>query len=296
MSEEERFNQMKELLTSTTLQSLPFWMMRLRENFNDVINGKDFQQIPREPEGSALIVSGGPSLERFNLLERLRESGYGGCIIAVDRRLNDCLSKQVIPQFVCSCDAGDGVEKFFDWKLLEVHQDKIKAVFGVVSPPQVVRRWKGEKYWCLPVLDSSKDPLSITMAIHHLTRITVVDTLGSVTGLAVLLALYLGKNPIAFIGLDLSFPDAERPEETSYWKDWEHDPRRETAFRKIHNPITNQDYLTELRLEMYRNLLTNVLATLEPKPEVWNLSQQGIFFGENIKWATLEEFVVQHKR
>lgn len=646
MTEEtDRFDQMRDLLASTTLQSLPFWMMRLRSNFNDVINGKDFQQIPREPEGSAVIVSGGPSLARFNLLERLRETRYEGSVIAVDRRLNDCLTKQVVPRFVCSCDSGDGVEKFFDWKLLEAYQDKIKAVFGVVSPPQVIRRWRGEKYWCLPILDSSKDPLSITMAIHHLTRITIVDsvpywsplivreanntpniltieelwnrinslperlptgeeiksvdgytlystdekdlarisiqkiirhlyqgeilriaakgaivdvtpnhsiyrwssvvdartirvgdhldiarlkphynrhatkgffvgtedlawlygffvaegcanrslsrrnewgvwnrdvvmfsnkdlnllekaktifecnfnshtylekkedcdnlqcgghylyeyfkrlfythrnekmipsqilfaperiqkaflrgyndgdgahydelkwefqafstkspvlaqgllyllksvspsqswnlhtredkpyqidirinksdmdetekrvvkkifeipyedyvydlqtetgsfhtgvgpvrvhnTLGNVTGLAALLALYLGKSTLAFIGLDLSFPGVDRPEETSYWKDWEHDPQRETAFRKIHNPITNQDYLTELRLEMYNNLLQNVLASLDPKPEIWNCSQQGIFVGPHINWGTLEEFVAKHPK
>lgn len=299
MTEEtERFDQMKQLLETTTLTSLPFWMQRLRENFNDVINGKDFQQIPREPQGSVVIVSGGPSIEKYRLLERLRKSGYEGCIITTDRRLTDCLKSGVIPRFVCSCDASDDVEKFFNWKMLKHKHNfkKIKAVFGVVSPPKVVKNWKGEKYWCLPVLDSAKDPLSITMALHHLTRVTVTDTLGNVTGLATLVALYLGKNPIAYIGLDLSFPGIDKPEETSYWKDWEHDARKDTAFRKIHNPITNEDYLTELRLEMYRNLLINVLAGLEPRLEIWNLSQQGIFFGEHIKWATIEEFTEKYVR
>ncbi len=116
MTEEtERFDQMKQLLETTTLTSLPFWMSRLRENFNDVINGNDFQQIPRDPQGSAVIVSGGPSIEKFGLLERLHKSGYEGCIITTDRRLDDCLKSGVIPRFVCSCDSSDDVEKFFNW-------------------------------------------------------------------------------------------------------------------------------------------------------------------------------------
>jgi len=299
LTEAERREHMKSILETTTIFFLPLWMRRIRENFNEILQGRDFKEIPRDPTGSAVIVSGGPSLRKFNLVERLKASGYGGCIIAVDRRLTECIQKGVIPDFMCSCDADQretALEKFFNWPLIEEHSGKIKGVFGVISPLNVTRKWKGEKYWFLPVLDTTKDPLSVTQVVHHLTMKTIVDTLANVSGLATVLALYLGKNPLAFMGLDLSFPDADKPEDTEYWKDWEHDEKKGIAFSKIHNPLTGRDYLTELRLESYCQLLRNVLNTFEPKPEVWNLSQEGIFFGDNIKWATVEEFVKQHPR
>ena len=63
--------------------------------------------MPEHPLGEgdhAIVVGAGPSLRRRRSLERLRESGYRGTIVAADGALGACLRAGVVPHVVVSVD------------------------------------------------------------------------------------------------------------------------------------------------------------------------------------------------
>lgn len=138
----------------------------------------------------AVIVSAGPSLEKN--IDQLK--GYDkGLIISGGRTLGPLLQRGINPDFLCVMDSGE-----ISYKLVEPHLDYVKCplVFSEYTNYNVVENHKGDKYF------------SASGAFLRKTFNDEVINLsagGSVAHSMALMAVYMGCNPIIFIGQDLAY-------------------------------------------------------------------------------------------
>lgn len=81
--------------------------LTLNAERNAPLAEKTLADIPR-PRGAkarrAVVVSAGPSLHRFDVLRRIRESGFDGSIVCIDGSLVKCLKNGVQPDYMVTLD------------------------------------------------------------------------------------------------------------------------------------------------------------------------------------------------
>ncbi|MCM2303298.1 MAG: DUF115 domain-containing protein [Elusimicrobia bacterium] len=211
---------------------------------------KSVKQIP-PPAGakrrSAIVLSAGPSIRRARTIERLRDSGYEGTIIAADGAYAACLRAGVIPDFVVTLDPhetrmvrwfGDPDyeahirdDDYFerqdldvearknaikrnldDMALIDRHAAGTRAIVASSAPENVVARLRQAKfdaYWWNPLVDDPTKPGSITREIYDVLPLPCLTTGGTVGTAAWAFAVQILKpDVLAVAGMDLGYyPD-----------------------------------------------------------------------------------------
>jgi Protein of unknown function DUF115 len=65
---------------------------------------RELADRPLGDDDAAVVIAAGPSLQRRRSLERLREAGFRGTVVAVDGALGACLRAGVVPHVVVTAD------------------------------------------------------------------------------------------------------------------------------------------------------------------------------------------------
>lgn len=141
----------------------------------------------------AVIVSAGPSL--LKNIDQLRDLKGRAVLIAVQTALRPLMQRGIVPDFVTSLDYHEMSRKFFEGvgDLSDVH---------LVAEPKAT--WH--------VLDQYPGPVSLLD--NSWARLVLGDALAArgglkagatVAHLAFYLAVYMGCNPVVFVGQDLAF-------------------------------------------------------------------------------------------
>lgn len=205
---------------------------------------KDLEPLNGAKARSAIVVSAGPSLHRYRVLEKIKKADFQGTIVAVDGSLVKCLKNGIVPDFVLSLDPhptriarwfGDyDFEKNFEHDdyfkrqdldvefrnnslaenqknidLVNEHGKDIKLVLCSSAPENVVTRAVDAKFnifWWNPIVDDPSSADSLTRAIYQVNQKSCMNTGGTVGTAAWVFANAVLKIPnIALTGMDLGY-------------------------------------------------------------------------------------------
>ena len=216
-------------------------------NYNAPYTEKSFKDLPElsvQKLKSAIIISAGPSLHKFNVLKKLKKSNFDGCIVAIDGSLVKCLKNGIIPDYVLTLDPhptrmvrwfGDynfeentRKDDYFSRQDLDVefrnnsikenqanidlvnkYASQIKLIICSSAPKNVVKRALDagfDMYWWNPIVDAPQNPESLTRKIYHINKKSCMNTGGTVGTAAWVFANAILKIPkIAITGMDLGY-------------------------------------------------------------------------------------------
>lgn len=283
-----------EFVASQTWQlKEELWAGNLAENMPVVRQGRDIKELPKPNGSSAVVVGAGPSVERHGHLKLLKESEYGGAIVACDKALVPCLKAGVTPDIVISVDGAQAISKFFDDPII-AENGRTKAALNVTTHPDTLAKVHCEKYFFMTSYDDPFGERSITRMIHFMTRKTILSSFGCVGGQAVNLAMFLGADPVVMVGMDYGYPGDTPLEQTSYHQSYRWLAERSGKkigeyFTKIHNPDTGEEVMLDLNWSVYRELFLRHMRVMRKKVRVVNCSPTSSLFGEGIEFMTLGE-------
>ncbi len=173
-----------KIIAQNDIKNLPYILSSWGiEKFKDIYKNKP-----------AVIVSTGPSLRKnIHLLKNNRERFI---IICVAQALRILLSYDITPDFACTVDFG------------EVNYEHFKGIMNCGIPLvalnrayfKILQEWKGPKIIC-----TSPAVMDPRTTMSFLAEYGNVEQGGSVSHMAVGVALKLGCNPIILTGQDLAY-------------------------------------------------------------------------------------------
>lgn len=281
----------------------------------------------------ALIISAGPSLRKFDTINRIVKSGFKGTTVAVDGSMIVCLQNGIVPDYVLTLDphptrmvrwfgdpdaernsAGDDYysRQDLDVKFREnsVRQNQeniktinefapgIKLIISTTSPMNVVQRAIAagfDMYWWNPLVDDPKLPGSLTRELYGINRIPCFNTGGTVgTASWVFANSILKVRRQGVVGMDLGY-HGETPISMTqtFYELQTHLGKQEIDECFVHFtfPLTGQDYYTDPTYYWYRK---NFIELVERSGKtVFNCSEAGTLFAENIHCVRLEDFILE---
>ncbi|MCP4149444.1 MAG: motility associated factor glycosyltransferase family protein [bacterium] len=253
--------------------------LNILKNIGGVLQTRPIKPLENIFAGKpGFIVSAGPSLDRNVLM--LKKIRNRGVIICVDTALKPLLKRGIEPHFVVTADPSyknylhlQGTESLLKYFLVSdtaissrVYEDFKKSIYSV----------------------SLGKPL-FKMIEENIGEIGEIDAWGSVISLALNLAVYLGLDPIVFLGQDFAFSDMRNHCRGTSWEDSWLEGSRDLAMlqRKEQKSIGGIKKVTELpdiylektitsdRLMLYKNYLVKTFATL-PGKKIINATEGGI--------------------
>ena len=220
----------------------------------------------------AIIVSAGPSLEK-NIAELKGFSN--GIIMSGGRTLRPLLENNINPSLLCVMDSGE-----VSYKLVSNYLDKINCplVFSESSNARVIEEHRGNK-----IFSSNNEFINKICG----REIQSLSAGGSVSHSMTLLALYMGCNPIIFIGQDLAYT-GEQGHALSAENSWQNmtfdDYKRndDIYVKDIYgNPVR-----TSMILNRYRVAMENIIRAF-PSVKFINATEGGAniegTFNESLK-------------
>lgn len=243
------------------------------------------------------IVSAGPSLDKNILyLKKVRNRGI---VIAVDTALKPLLKRNIHPHFTVTVDPS-----YYNYLHIMGTEDSIRnyliAETGIAN-----RVYKDFQKKIFTV--SLGKPL-FKMIENTIGQVGELTAWGSVISLAVHIAVYLGLNPIVFLGQDFAYSNLRNHCRGTSWEDrWlentmELDQLQRLELKSIGgikqtekttdiygNPVLSSD-----KLILYKNYLVKILADY-PKTRFINATEGGIFKeieNQNLLWV-LKNFIYQ---
>ncbi|MCP4149755.1 MAG: motility associated factor glycosyltransferase family protein [bacterium] len=225
------------------------------------------------------IISAGPSLDKnINRLKKLKDRGL---IIAVDTALKPLLKKSIQPHFTC---IGDPSHK--NYNHLQGTETKIEhyiaAETGVAH--QIFHDFNGKLFTL-----SVGRPLTKLIETHS-RELGLIEGWGSVISIALDMAIYMGLDPIIFVGQDFAFTDHRNHCRGTSWEDSKMENTRNlaelqrfekksvTGNKKVIETldIYGNKTVTSERLLLYKNYLARLTAQ-HPETRFINATEGGIF-------------------
>lgn len=290
----------------TAIGLMPLWLNSLRHNFETITQGKDILDIPKpKPNTPALIIGAGPSLTRKKHLDLLAEAiaknknknnKFDCLLFASDRILKECLEHQIIPDYVLTLDGGENVYSFFNHDIVDKYSDKISAIMNVVTHPKVVQRWHGKKYFFINAISDDVLP-NVSYIFHLLTNKTELGSAGHTSSLGWSVAYTLGCNPIALIGLDLSYPVDFPVEQSAYYDRLKEIYANDidkvlSCYARYHHNYFNTDCYYD---PVFKNFVDCSMSHFKKAAEegrtVINCTEGGALEGEGLKCMYFKDFL-----
>lgn len=250
------------------------------KNLPYIMKSRPISGLKEKLKGTpGFIVAAGPSLDANILhLKKIRDRGI---IIAVDTALKPLLSRSIQPHFTAIGDpshknylhvqgTGSRVEHF------------ILAETGVAH--QVFRDFPGNLFTL------SIDRPIVRILENHSQPLGTLQAWGTVTCIALDFAVYLGLNPIVFVGQDFSYSRTRNHCRGTSWEEKQVEHVRDldqmqrfekssiTGNRKVveEKDIYGNTAYTSDRLVLYKNFLARVIEGY-PGTRFINASEGGIF-------------------
>ena len=225
-----------------------------------------------------LIVSAGPSLDK-NILH-LKKVNNRAVILCVDTALKPLLKKGIQPHFTVTADPS-----YKNYLHLQGTEDKLK--YFLVAETGVSDRVFGD--FAAHIFSVSLGKPIFRMIEENIGPIGEVEAWGSVISLALNTAIFMGLDPIVFLGQDFAFTDMRNHCRGTSWEDNWLEYTRDLALiqRKEKQSITGaakiietpdihgNKTLTSERLMLYKNYLAKTLTTYTGKRFI-NATEGGI--------------------
>ena len=296
MSAEERRNaiiQNTKLVTEVTVaQNFQTWMQNFKANLPAMWQDPDISEMPKvAKQRSAIVIGGGPSLRKFNHLEVLARAKYDGTVFCCDRMFKEALAKGVKVDYVVNLDSSPITVPFID----HVHAPDTALILTSMAHPDIRKAWQGKAYWFCDDLASCNHNFSIAEGLAIIAGKTWTSSGANVGSACINLAWFTEHQPVALVGMDLSYDVDEPLESTPYWgghvRDFGGVENARKAYMKGHNPFFGNDFWIDWIFEIYRNETLNRIRHF--KMNVVNCSGQGSLFGEGIKYMNFAIFLKQ---
>jgi hypothetical protein len=291
----------------------------------------ELAETPLGAGESALVVGAGPSLARRRSLERLRESGWPGTIVAADGALGACLRAGVVPHVVVSVDPHP--ERIVRWfgdpaltapssddyfrrqemdpaqrhdevganralvELVDVHGPKVRVAVATSAAPAVAERCERagmELYWWNPMYDDYERPESLSRRLWETNRLPCLNGGGNVgTAAWVIAHAVLGKTRIGLIGLDLGYAPGTPYAQTQYYPELVEllGARYAEAFVHTRNPETGELWFADPACHWFRDVFLRMAGNADC--ETYNCTEGGLLFGPGVRQSSLETFLLE---
>jgi hypothetical protein len=281
-------------------------------------------------EGSAaLVIAAGPSLHRRRSLERLRERGFRGAVVAVDGALGSCLRQGVVPDLVVSVDPhGERIVRWFgdpaltappadDYfrrqemdpahgrdelaanrqllDLVDRHGPDLAVAIATSAAPAVVDRCEKAGmalYWWNPMYDDYETPGSLSRRLHTANGLPCLNGGGNVgTAAWVIAHAVLGKTRVGLIGMDLSYAPGTPYAQTQYYPELKAllGERYAEAFVHVDNPHVAETWFCDPAYYWFRDVFLEMAR--EAGCRTFNCTEGGILFGPGVEVTPLERFL-----
>lgn len=277
-------------VTMETIRGLmPVWSDNMGANVGyirrkglDVLGLRDRYQGRR-----ALCIGAGPSLDRYQHLDRLaqaRGDGNRDVLVATDRVLKPCLERGIVPDVVVTVDGDPVITRFFDHPLVKEHLPEIDVVTTVITNPKTLRYLKKARglYFFIPWMPPKYLPNMNTFFFQQLTgRISIMDALGHCGGTAYITAGVLGVKDIGLIGCDCGFLKTTKLKDTPYFRailekcggDIARTHQYYTHY--YHQCYGNEKFLTDLVFKGYAAALLAAIAQ-NKRQRTFNATEGGV--------------------
>lgn len=141
----------------------------------------------------AVIIGAGPSIDIFNYWPKIKAMRVP--VIAMDMAVKPCLAQGIVPDLVVTVDSSPLISKMFSDIKMET-----AGCFSVVSNPEVVGNWKGQRWFY------KQDGIVNAFGkefYHRFRHIPSIFSVGNVGGAALVIAeTLLGIKNIYLAGYD----------------------------------------------------------------------------------------------
>ena len=218
----EESDDTSKINAATVSSLLPKWLENVRKNFLGDIEIPDISKLKDTSEKPGLVIGAGPSLIEKKHLNALAESNFynkhEGVIISTAHSLVWCLEAGVVPDYVTMIDASEKMIDFFDDPLVEKYSKKMTGLFSITVQRDVLDRWDGEKLFFVPIIPHMTTPNVQSVIAILFEGTTVLDCMANCGSFSWNVARYIGCNPIALIGMDMSFKPDFPVKETPYYE------------------------------------------------------------------------------
>ena len=182
-------------------------------------------------------------------------------------------------------------------KFVNEYAGRTKLIIASTAPANVVNRAREagfDMYWWLPLVDDPDQEGSLTREMYRASKLPAMNTGGNVgTAAWVFAQFWLQIARVAVIGMDLGYKDDLPYNMTQTYPELAamlgEDKVTADLFPEFENPLTGERFYTDPTYYWYRqnilDLIKNSGATL------YNCTQGGILFGDNIQCVRLSEFL-----
>ena len=273
-------------------------------------------KVKNAPKGSAIVVGRGPSLFKHKHCEQLRESGYGGLIIASDGALTPLLDAGVVPDIVVSVDGSPVIKKYFEHPRLKKYGNKIKWIVTVTVSNEVFQTAKKagmQIYWFNPMFDDWRQNESWTRLQVLMSRtdkfpmgVPRANAGGCSGNCAWILAMSLFKTaPVCLIGMDAGYPEGTKLEDTQYFSSVLKEAKGDVgiikrAYKHFYHPTFRTKSFCDFVFYHYRQ----AFLEMQQSTPIWyrhyggtiNATESGTLFGPGIKCMYFKEFLSKYPK
>ena len=290
---------------STVTHKLLMWCRNFAYNFDKIRTGLNMAELHRAGEGiPAIVVGAGPSVERHNQLEKLRD--WSGILIVCDRILIHALEAGLVPTMVLSTDGDPVISKFYAHPLCRQHAGRISAGLNAQTiSPLTVKACPFPIYWFLTALDDPRTLGSISQILHYITGDKlVIQSSGNVGALGWHVAHFLGCDPIGLVGLDYGYLPETPLTKTIYWNAFLRAAKQgglkarkrhrwaRGCFKLYEVPWSGLKVRSDLMWDTYKSYLMPFIQAATVNTV--NLSPQSFLFGGKLNGMDLAEFITRH--
>jgi hypothetical protein len=282
---------------------------------------KSLRDITNPEAESVLVVGGGPSIAIHNQLQTIKDSGYKGTIVSCDRMLVPLLKMGIVPNFVIGVDGSDIILKFYKNPLVKKHKDQIKFLIHLATHPEVVNylyKIKADVYWFLAHQVFMNDEevensdaialICTTITPHNLHAIQTLVCGGNVgVGAWAFSWSILHKKKVAFIGMDMGYPEGTPLEKTYYYSTFLNMTQErcggkttfaslaaQIPFEKEWNPIWKVFTYTDQVFRSYRKIFESYLEITPKDVEITSCVQCGALHHPRLKYSTLKDWLAKN--
>jgi len=275
--------------------------------------------IEKPPTHSAIVIGRGPSIFKNKHLEVLSKAisqrRYDGVICATDGMLNECLTHHIIPTLITTVDGSPIIKKWYDTSLVKKHGSKLKIALSTTVNHEVyktIHKAGCKIFWFHPMFD---DPHEFGSWTRIQRLMTVSDFLkkplqaiscGGNTGTTswVMAATLFKASPTCLIGMDFSYPEGTKLEDTPYFsgfmeatKDAGMIPH---VYKKVYHPFFKTYAYIDAVFTSYRQSFLEFQRKTPPWYQHWggtiNATGGGALFGPEIKCMTFKKFLSKYPK
>jgi hypothetical protein len=283
---------------------------------------------------AAIVIAAGPSLHRRRSLERLRDGGFRGAVVAVDGALGACLRAGVVPHLVVTADPH--AERIVRWfgdptltapttddyfrrqemdpahardemganrdlvALVDRHGPRLVVAIATSASPAVVGRCETagmELFWWNPMFDDYDQPESVSRRLHRDNGLPCLNGGGNVgTAAWVMTHALLGKRRIGLLGMDFSYPPGTPLTGTQYYPELREmlGDRFAEGYISLPNPFLGETWFTDPAYYWFRDVFLEMAQ--EADCETVNCTEGGILHGDRVPMVALDEFLAKVAR